>query len=177
MFKKIQIIISSLILSICFAVTSSADSDEGMNNQRLGELIKRIDESAQGKPGLWRFIVEGREVTVITAEKANRMRIIVPIAPAKEIPQERLTRMMQANFDSALDARYAIAKDIVWAAFMHPLRELGDEEFLSGVGQAVNLALTYGEGYSSGALIFGGGDSQSLRRRELIDRLLDEGTI
>jgi len=177
MFKKIQIIFFTLMMLMPFSTLSWADSDEGMNNKRLGELIKRIDDSAQGKPGLWRFIVEGREVTVITAEKANRMRIIVPIAPAEKLSNEKLIRMMQANFDSALDARYSIAKDIVWSVFLHPLRELGDEEFLSGVGQAVNLALTYGEGYSSGALIFGGGDSQTLRRRELIDRLLDKGTI
>jgi len=177
MSRKIQMIIFTLIAMISYVSQGSADSASGMNNQRLGELIKRIDESAQGKPGLWRFIVEGREVTVITSEKANRMRIIVPIAPATKLTNEKLIRMMQANFDSALDARYSIAKEIVWAAFIHPLRELGNEEFLSGVGQAVNLALTYGEGYSSGALIFGGGDSQNLRRRELIDELLRKGTI
>jgi len=176
MFKKIPCMLLSIIIAMLFSSLSLA-SDEPMNNDRLEEIIKRIDTSAQGKPGFWRFIVEGREVSVITDERANRMRIIVPIAPADKIPNEKLVRMMQANFDSALDARYSIAKDIVWSAFIHPLKELGDEEFLSGLGQAVNLALTYGEGYSSGALIFGGGDSQSLRRRELIDRLLDKGTI
>ena len=175
MFKKIQIL-TAIILMLSFNA-AWAEPEQGMNNQRLGELIKRIDNTVQGKPGFWHFIVEGRDVSVITDERANRMRIIVPIAPAKEIPKQKLTRMMQANFDSALDARYSIAKDIVWGAFIHPLKELGDEEFLSGLGQAVNLALTYGDGYSSGALVFGGGDSQSLRRRELIDRLLDKGTI
>ena len=172
-FKKITLVLI-LLLSPLFV---AAESNELMNNQRLGELIKRIDASAQGKPGFWRFIVEGREVSVITSEKANRMRIIVPIAPATKLSNEKLIRMMQANFDSALDARYSIAKDIIWGAFIHPLQELKDKEFLSGVGQAVNLALTYGEAYSSGALIFGGGDSQSLRQRELIDRLLEKGTI
>ena len=172
-FKRITLVLI-LLLSPLFV---SAESNELMSNQRLGELIKRIDASAQGKPGFWRFIVEGREVSVITSEKANRMRIIVPIAPATKLSNEKLIRMMQANFDSALDARYSIAKDIIWGAFIHPLQELKDEEFLSGVGQAVNLALTYGEAYSSGALIFGGGDSQSLRQRELIDRLLEKGTI
>lgn len=175
MFKSFSIILG-FILTVSFSSVSMA-ADEPMNNQRLEELIKRIDDTAQGKSGFWRFIVEGREVSVITDERANRMRIIVPIAPAKEIANEKLVRMMQANFDSALDARYSIAKDIVWATFLHPLKELGDAQFLSGVGQTVNLALTYGEGYSSGALIFGGGDSQSLQRRELIDRLLDKGTI
>ena len=178
MFKNSWLIVFGFILSVgSGSVYADADAKAGMNNQRLGILIKRIDGSAQGKPGFWRFIVEGREVSVITDERANRMRIIVPIAPAANISTERLVRMMQANFDSALDARYSIAKDIVWGAFIHPLRELGDQEFLSGLGQAVNLALTYGEGYSSGALIFGGGDSQTLQRRELIDRLLDKGTI
>jgi len=177
MSKRNYTTILTLVMLFAFSAISHADSDKGMNNQRLGELILRIDASAQGKPGFWNFIVEGREVSVITAEKANRMRIIVPIAPATKLTNEKLVRMLQANFDSALDARYSIAKDIVWGVFIHPLRELGDEEFLSGVGQAVNLALTYGEGYSSGALIFGGGDSQNLRRRELIDELLKKGTI
>jgi len=177
MFRKIQIAAFTFISLFSFAVTAQAEPEQGMNNQRLGELIKRIDESAQGNAGFWRFIVEGREVTVITDESANRMRIIVPIAPAAKISNEKLIRMMQANFDSALDARYSIAKDIVWSAYIHPLRELENEEFLSGVGQAVNLALTYGENYSSGALIFGGGDSKALQRRELIDELLRKGTI
>jgi len=174
--KSVNVIFIFTMLFI-ISINCSADANQGMNNKQLGELIKRIDKSAQGKPGYWQFIVEGRDVTVITSEKANRMRIIVPIAPATKLSNERLIRMMQANFDTALDARYSIAKDIVWAAFIHPLRELGNEEFLSGIGQAVNLALTYGEAYSSGALIFGGGDSQDLRQRELIDELLRKGTI
>jgi len=171
-------VVFSIWLMLCFVTPAHVFAgDEVMNNQRLGELIQRIDESAQGQPGFWTFIVEGREVSVITDEKADRMRVIVPIAPANKVSSDRLIRMMQANFDSALDSRYSIAKGIVWAAFIHPLSALGDEEFLSGVGQSVNLALTYGESYSSGAITFGGGDSQALRRRELIDELLRKGTI
>ena len=63
----------------------------------------------------------------------------------------------------------------MWSAYIHPLAALDDEEFLAGVGQTVNLALTYGESYSSGALVFGGGDSNDLQRRELIDELLRKG--
>ena len=171
------VIFSVWLMSCIFAPGHLLADDEGMDNQRLGELIQRLDESAQGQPGFWTFIIEGREVSVITDEKADRMRIIVPIAPADKLSNERLVRMMQANFDSALDARYSIAKGILWAAYIHPLSDLGDREFLSGIGQSVNLALTYGQSYSSGAITFGGGDSQTLRRRELIDELLRKGTI
>jgi len=177
MFKRVVFMGSICAMLVMAAPTVTFADGDGMDNKRLEALIKRVDESAQGQRGFWRFIVEGREVSVITDEKADRMRIIVPIAPAEQLSKERLTRMMQANFDSALDSRYSIAKGVLWAAFIHPLSALDDEEFLSGLGQSVNLALTYGQTYSSGAISFGGGDSQALRRRELIDELLRKGTI
>jgi hypothetical protein len=167
--------LTGLLLCLSLVIQASEKSKQSMNNQRLAELIQRVDKSAQDKPGYWVFVVEGRKVSVISDEAADRMRIIVPVAPTKDINKDLLYRLMQANFDSAPDARYSIANDILWTAFIHPLSDLGDKEFLSGLGQTVNLALTYGDSYSSGALVFGGGDSQALRRRELIDKLLRDG--
>ncbi|WP_126454862.1 type III secretion system chaperone [Sulfuriflexus mobilis] len=175
MHRLIRMFLTSLFLCLSLAIQAEEATQSGMDNQRLDELIHRIDKSAQGKPGYWVFVVEGREVSVITDARADRMRIIIPITPTKDIDRDLLYRLMQANFDSALDARYSIANDILWAAFIHPLSALGDKEFLSGLGQTVNLALSYGDSYSSGALVFGGGDSQALRRRELIDKLLRDG--
>ncbi len=87
---------------------------------------------------------------------------------------------MQANFDSALDARYCIAKDILWAVFIHPLSELSDEEFISGLAQTINLAATYGSTFSSGALVFQGGDSQGLKDkyyRDIMEKAKKRKTI
>ena len=102
------------------------------------------------------------------------MRAIVPIRSTEGLESEDLIRMMQANFDSALDARYGIAQGRLWGAFIHPLSPLQKDEFISGVGQAVNLARTYGSLYTGGALTFGGGDSNDLNRA-LIDELLEKG--
>jgi len=146
-----------------------------MNNDRLASLIKRLDDKLVGRPGFWQFQIEGFEVTVITDEKADRMRILVPVTKVESLQEDELTRLMQSNFDSALDARYAIAKGIVWSAFIHPLSSLTDREFLSGLGQTVNLSVTFRKSYSSGALIFRGGDSTDLQRRALIDQLLERG--
>ena len=96
------------------------------------------------------------------------------IRSAGNIPAEELMRVMQANFDAALDARYAVAQGRLWSVFIHPLGDLNKDEFLSGLGQVVNLALTYGSSYTSGALTFGGGDSNELHRA-LIDKLLKKG--
>jgi hypothetical protein len=82
--------------------------------------------------------------------------------------------MMQANFDSALDARYAIAEGRLWAVYIHPLSPLRDEQLISGVGQVVNAALTYGTLYTSGAGQFGRGDSAGEQRR-LLERLQERG--
>ena len=147
-----------------------------MDNTRLESLIRRIDPEADGKSGFWKLTVENHALTVITDETADRMRIIMPIEKIDDLDRKRLYRLMQANFDSALDARYSIAKNKLWSTFIHPLSPLGDEEFLSGIGQVVNLGATYGTSYSSGALLFGGGDSKELQQRELIDRLIQKGT-
>jgi hypothetical protein len=132
-----------------------------MTNQRLQTLIEGVCKDVRGKPGYWRFTLTDFDVTVITDEKADRMRIIVPVAALAEIDADDLMRLMQANFDSALDARYAVAKGIVWSAYIHPLSALSEHEFINGLAQTVNLAATYGSTFSSGVLLFGDGDSKS----------------
>lgn len=142
-----------------------------MTNARLGQLIRRIDPEVKGKPGFWQLTVEKRQVLVITDERADRMRIITEVAAGGGIEPPRLYRLMQANFDSALDARYAIGRNVLWSTFLHPLKTLHDGDFISGVGQVINLAESYGSAYSSGGVTFGGGDSSELQRRELIEKL------
>ena len=78
---------------------------------------------------------------------------------------------MQANFDSALDARYAIANDILWGTFIHPLTSLDEKGFVSGLAQAVAVADNFGGSFSSGAVVFGGGDSTRLQAQELLELL------
>lgn len=176
----------AVVLFLCvlsFSWVAYADSDDSkqsavqgkMDNIRLGELIQKLDKNVSGRPGYWRFKVAETNVTVVTDEKADRMRIIIPVVEAKDLDENILFRLLQANFDSALDARYSIAKGILWSAYIHPLSPLDDETFLAAVGQVVNLVLSYGSGYSSGALIFRGGDSEGLQRRKLIDELIEKG--
>lgn len=155
--------------------TNDKASTNKMTNDRLDFLIRRIDKDAKGQSGYWEFTVEQQTVHVITDAKADRMRIISPIAKSDDLDESALYRLMQANFDTALDARYSIAKGVLWSAYIHPLASLSDVEFLTGLGQVVNLVATFGSSYSSGALVFQGGDSRDLQRRRLIDELLEKG--
>ena len=151
-------------------------NEHPMTAVRLGELILAVDEDAILDEPTWVLSLEGLEVIVVYDIDADRMRIIIPIGPATDIPQEELVRLMQANFDSALDARYAIAQDVLWGVFIHPLSELSDDEFLTALGETANIVLTYGTTYSSGLMIFGGGDSAEIQRRQLIDELRNKRT-
>ena len=111
---------------------------------------------------------------ILTDVNANRMRAMVPIRAATDMTTDEILRVMQANFDTALDARYAIAQDKLWGAYIHPLSSLEKDEFISGLGQTINIAKTYGTLFSGVSLSFNGGDSVPLQR-QLIDDLLKKG--
>lgn len=138
--------------------------------QMLG-LISALDEDAQIAPNGAVFTIEDVEVTLVFDINAERMRLVTPIGPSAALGSDDLKRMMQANFDSALDARYAIANDTLWSTFIHPLTSLTQEDFISGIAQTITLVKTYGTTYSSGAMVFGGGDSNDEIQKLLQDRL------
>lgn len=99
---------------------------------------------------------------------------MVPIRSAEDLDAGELLRLMQANFDTALDARYAVARGRLWGVFIHPLKPLERAQFLSALAQTVTVARTYGTAYSGGAAVFGGGDSSEIYR-ELLEELLERG--
>lgn len=147
-----------------------AGRDGEMTGERLGDLIKRVDPSSRKLGNGYMFKIEDRDMRIVYDERADRMRIITPIIPVSNLPEGLLLRMLQANFDSALDARYAVGSGNVWSSFVHRLSSLTDEDFISGVSQTAVAANTFGSTFSSGAVVFGGGDSQGLND-ELVERL------
>jgi len=126
-----------------------------MNSDRLASLIRVVSKESRGEPGYWSFEVEKRELVVITDEAADRMRIMTPVVEESALSSEDLRVLLAANFDRALDARYAVARGYLWSVFLHPLTTLTDAQFL-GVEQVVKLAQNYGTSYTSSDLVFQG---------------------
>ena len=137
---------------------------------RLGEIVQRIDPEARLAGTAMELTLEDIPVIIVTDPGANRMRAMVPIRSAAGLSTEELMRLMQANFDTALDARYAVARGMLWGVFIHPLAELERDQFLSALIQTINVARTYGSAYSGGAMAFGGGDSNQIFR-DLLEEL------
>ncbi len=167
---------------ICFALVAilttlplkAQEAEPPMTMERMAQIILALDPDARSNQNQLLLTVEDIPLVLIADVASDRMRVMAPIRSADGVTEEDMLRMMQANFDTALDARYAIAQGRLWAVFIHPFRALEKDELISGIGQTVNLALTYGNLYTGGAMSFRGGDSQAIHR-DLIDKLLKKG--
>ena len=137
---------------------------QNMDNKRLDTLIRAMSKKVVGRTGGWTFHVDGVEVSVITDEKADRMRIVAAIASAKSLDRKELLVLLEANFDRALDAKYTVFNDVVWATFVHPLSPLTREEFISAAKQVAALHTTYGTSFSSMSIVFGGGAAAGAKK-------------
>ena len=127
-----------------------------MTNDRLDGLIRQTSKTVKGEAGYWQIKIGGRDVLVITDARHNRMRIMSPVAAQDQLDKDELIRLLEANFGSALDSKYALRDQTLWSVFTHPLAELTDEQFLDCMAQVANLADNFGRSYASSNLIFGG---------------------
>ena len=147
---------------------------EAMTVERLLAILRALDSEMRPQAGGIALTIADVPVQVFLDPRANRMRALVPIASAEGLTEADLMRVLQANFDTALDARYAIAQGRLWSVFIHPLRQLERDQLISGIAQTVTLARTYGSFYASGATVFGSGDSGALHD-ELFRELRERG--
>lgn len=129
---------------------------EPMNNRRLDQVIRRITTVVDGQLGFWRVEFEGRQLLIVTDESHNRMRVMTLVLAEEEMTDDDRQIVLAANFDRALDAKYAISNEYLWSVFMHPLAELSEQQFVDAVQQVKTLADNYGTTYSSSDLVFGG---------------------
>ena len=94
-------------------------SDDAMTIDRIETIIKRLDEDSERNGNSFLFSFAERQILLVSDPEADRMRIMIPVNDAAALDPEELMRLMQANFDSALDARYAIANGTLWSTFLH----------------------------------------------------------
>ncbi|WP_235015802.1 hypothetical protein [Aquimarina sp. AU58] len=128
-----------------------------MDNTKLELIIKKNADTLDGIPGNWKFIYKDTPMLCVTDETNNRMRIISPITASDRLDKDILLDAMTANFHSALDVKYAITNKILWSVYIHPLKELTNEQVNSAISQVYYAAKTFGTTFSSTELIFGAG--------------------
>ena len=125
-------------------------------NKSLDKELRRLATKIKRQGSSWTFEYKGVQLMIITDERADRMRVVTQIASAKGLGSDALRFLLEANFDRALDAKYAIFSDVVWGVFVHPLSSLSKNELRSAIAQTARLSQTYGTTFSSTDVVFGG---------------------
>lgn len=170
----------TLILAAILAIAShlpalaQEQSEPPMSYERIGRILAAIDPELQPQGNGFQLVIAGVPMVVVTDPAADRMRAMVRIGPAGAMDEALMQRMLQANFDAVLDARYAVAGGQIWSVFIHPLSPLETRQFVSGLTQTVVAAQSFGTAFTGGGVQFGGGDSSALQQ-ELIEQLQKKG--
>lgn len=129
----------------------------------LEAILQEHCQSVRGRGGSWDCVGfqssssddNDRTLMVMADQFANRMRVMTEIGPFTP-GETNLERLLEANFATSLDARYAIRGGFVYAVFLHPLQELEPQSLPAMMDQVDQLANSYGSTYSSGRLQYVG---------------------
>ncbi|MEM9352761.1 MAG: hypothetical protein AAGA92_07090 [Planctomycetota bacterium] len=133
-----------------WVITLRAPAAEGPEEKQTEQGAEEAGEEEQAE----------RVLLVMTDRRANRMRVMAPVMEIDLESEEDLKLVllaMHANYDRALDARYALHKGVLWSAFIHPLSSLTEDDLASGLSQVETLRENTGTTFSSGGLLFAPG--------------------
>ena len=159
-----------LVTSAIFILIFHLGFSQTMNNEKMGTILESVSDSIQGQNGQWQFKIKDVLLMCITDTNHNRMRIISPITEAKRLDDKLKSAALVANFHTALDVKYAIADDVLWSVYIHPLKELTEAQVRDAVSQVYAANITFGTTFSSTDLVFPGSNKkeEKKKKKELI---------
>lgn len=125
-----------------------------MNNDKLYDIYHSVSDSIQGNNSAWQFFIKDVQFASFTDTNHNRMRIISPIADSNTLDDKLIKAALVANFHTALDVKYAVSDGVLWAVFIHPLKELSEHQVRDALSQVYHANINFGTTFASTALSF-----------------------
>lgn len=120
----------------------------------MGKLLDSYLTELEGQPGFWRGVRNEVPVFVFSDDEHDRMRIMSPIGVVEELESDLLHVLLQANYDRALDARYAMRGNELWSVVVHPLATLATDDLPAMFDQVTLLVKNTGSTFASTELVF-----------------------
>lgn len=120
----------------------------------MGKLLESYLTDLDGQPGFWRGERDEVPVFVFCDDSHDRMRIMAPIGVLEELDPDLMHVLLQANYDRALDARYAMRGNELWSVVVHPLATLATDDVPSLFDQVTMLVKNTGSTFASTELVF-----------------------
>ena len=127
---------------------------QSMTTTAMGKLLESYLTDLEGEKGFWRGNRDEVPVFVFSDDEHDRMRLMAPIGVVEELDPDLLHVLLQANYDRALDARYAMRNKELWAVVVHPLATLATDDLPSMFDQVVMLVKNTGTTFASTELVF-----------------------
>ncbi|MEO1054805.1 MAG: hypothetical protein AAFX87_29500 [Bacteroidota bacterium] len=145
-----------LTIGFVFLALQGMAQDMDLKKLKLALAKKAIIKEESGS--MIQYELDEIQIYLITDENNNRMRLMAGVVEESKLSKDDLTTLMKANFDRALDAKYALANGVLWSVFAHPLKELEESQAVDALYQVKNLVINYGSSYTSTDFVFGGGE-------------------
>jgi hypothetical protein len=158
--------LATLAAGICVAAIACAHSGaaasepahfkqpRGTDTRMLDAFGRSVAPDFKGQAGHWTLRRDDVEIAVVADAPHDRMRVLAPVGDTGKLAAADLVTLLDANFDRALDAKYATRQGVVWAVYVHPLSSLTREEFESAVKQVAALRKNFGTTFASTNLVF-----------------------
>ena len=125
-----------------------------MTTAAIGKILDSYLTDLEGEAGFWRGTRDEVPVYVFSDDSHDRVRLMAPVGELKELDPKVLQVLLQANYDRALDAKYAMRGFEIWSVSVHPLATLAPDDFASYMDQVVKLVKNTGTTYASSDLMF-----------------------
>jgi hypothetical protein len=87
----------------------------------------------------WQIRNSQIHLLVILSEDHSWLRLLSPIASAGEA-QSLLPQLLEDNFDTTQEVRYALNQNVLWGVFQHRLESLTTEDLESAIASLIALA-------------------------------------
>jgi len=162
------------LATVLFSFLFISGYTQEMTVSKLGSIINEVADNATQNHSKWNFKINEISLMVIADSTHNRMRIISPISHSSNISDELKTTALMANFHTALDIKYAIADDILWSAFIHPLKELSKEQVIDAISQVYYGNVNFGTTFSSSSLLFPGRKKQNKPKENDSQKMMEK---
>ena len=112
-----------------------------MQITEISPLLERLFDSQDIKHDAeeaWQIKNSRINLLVILSEDRSWLRLLSPIATASEA-MSLLPQLLEDNFETTQEARYAFNQNVLWAVYHHRLESLTTEDFESAIASIVTL--------------------------------------
>ena len=124
---------------VCLAITNY-QLPITMNPEEISNILRDLfgENVETPAPTSWQVQTSKFRLLVLLSDDGSWLRILLPLADAQEA-QPFFDKLLEANFDTTLETRYAIHQNVLWGVFQHNCATLTAPDFSAAIARLLAL--------------------------------------